>query len=608
MTVFRASSVIAMAAAIAFPVAPVSAAENAAAAFTLAQVAPPVRLAPRRPVETEPQLQPQPGPQPEMGADAPAAPKRKAPVEIKSLSDVDPDSVGVIDAAQGGFAVDMWEGTGRALVARLLPLMPVRVRSMTMRDLMRRLLLTRATVPKGKPDGRSLLALRVEGLFAMGGIEGARQLLDSAPGQPVEESLMRIRAESLFFGNDNSGACKQVRSNIQQFQGAYWQQATAFCLALSGAHAKAAMVADILNEREDAADPAFFTVMEVLSGGRKTEVDALNDPLALTLSMMRTANLRLPAGAAESDKPTILRAVALSPNADLEVRLTAAESAYAVGALSVAELGELYAGIPFEQKELENPLTTAEAGWGPRGRSLLLRAAAGHRVPTARAEVLQRAWQLAREKGGYGLVLHSSLPVLVAIEPAGELIWFAQDGGRALFAAGRRSAALEWLALARREAETNAEAAAAATALWPLAVLSDVEESMPFDGADLERWWKAQKKSGDAAAAGRARLLFGLLSALDKPVGTELWTSLISDARPVSTEVPDPALRHALRVASEDLRVGETVLLALLVLGEKGAAGAAPLALEAVVAALRTVGLRNEARALALEAAIAAGI
>ncbi len=601
MTVFRASSLTSFLVLAAAALAPAAGAvERVPAGYLLAQVAPPVRLSPRRPAETEPEAPAAPA--------QPAVQRRTTLVEIKKLSEIDADSVGVIDASQGGFGVDMWEGTERSLVATLLPLLSAHVRSPVMRDLARRLLLTRATAPKGKPGRPSLLARRVDRLFAMGDIEAARQLLDNAPALPVEESLTRIRIEGLFFGNDNSGACKQVRSHVQQFQGPYWQQATAFCLALSGEHAKAAMVADILAEREGAADPAFFTVMEALSGSTNAVVESLKNPLALQLSMMRAANLRLPDSAAESQRPTILRAVALSPNADLDVRLAAAESAHALGALTVAELGELYAGIRFESKELENPLTTADVKWGPRGRALLLRTATGQKVPTARAEVLKRAWRLAKEKGGYDLLLQSSLPMLLTIEPAGELVWFANDAGRALFGAGRRGEALTWLALAQQEAGANAEAAAAVTALWPLAILSDTEESMPFVAADLDKWWQAQNKDGGDTAMQRARVLFGLLAAIDKPVAAGLWAQLIGDASPETVTVPNPALRHALRVASEDLRVGETVMLALIVLGKQGVAGAGPMAVEGAVTALRTVGLRKEARALALEAAIAAGI
>jgi hypothetical protein len=72
--------------------------------------------------------------------------------------------------------------------------------------------------------------------------------------------------------------------------------------------------------------------------------------------------------------------------------------------------------------------------------------------------------------------------------------------------------------------------------------------------------------------------------------------------------MPDATLLYALERASEMRRLGETVLLGLLVLGESGTAESHPLALNAVLRALREVGLERDARALAIEAAIAKGV
>jgi hypothetical protein len=572
-------------------------------------IAPPVRLVPRQlaPIPVPPEGAAAPGEQPAKTIEtAPTGAARS--VEVKTLSKVDPDSVGVIDASQGGFSVNMWDGTERALVARLLPMLPGRISSPVMRQLMRRLLLTRALAPQGKAGGKSLLALRVQRLFAMGDLAAVRGLLQNAPAQLVEESLTRTAVESLFFGNDNAGACKRVRSSVQMFQGSYWQQAIAFCLALGGQHARAAMVADILAEREGAVDNAFFTAMDALAGGRDAVVEALPDPMALRISMMRAANLKLPGDVAASGKPPILRAVAISPNAELDLRLNAAERAEALGALSPAELREIYASVPFEQPELDNPLSAAEAIWGPRGRALLVRAAKLHRASMTRAEVLQRAWRLGSEKGGGDIFLRVSIPELLAIEPAGELMWFARDAARALFAAGRRTEAFAWYSLVSGEAESNSDAAAAVAALWPLVLLSDTEDSIRWDTDGLRRWWAAQKDATDAQTIRRAHLLFSLFEALDKQVPVELWAKVIGDGKPTTAQVPNPALRHALRGASEDQRLGETVLLAILTLGEAGVRSAGPVGLEAVIRALKLVGLHGEARLLALEAAIAAGI
>jgi hypothetical protein len=61
-------------------------------------------------------------------------------------------------------------------------------------------------------------------------------------------------------------------------------------------------------------------------------------------------------------------------------------------------------------------------------------------------------------------------------------------------------------------------------------------------------------------------------------------------------------------VAAEELRLGETILFALVSLGSDGLNRVHPITLNEVISRLRLVGLDIEARALALEAAIAAGL
>jgi len=68
-----------------------------------------------------------------------------------------------------------------------------------------------------------------------------------------------------------------------------------------------------------------------------------------------------------------------------------------------------------------------------------------------------------------------------------------------------------------------------------------------------------------------------------------------------------PALRGGLIDAAADMRIGETVLFALLVLGPQGPAASDPVTLATVVDALRHVGLDAEARRVALEALMANG-
>jgi hypothetical protein len=66
----------------------------------------------------------------------------------------------------------------------------------------------------------------------------------------------------------------------------------------------------------------------------------------------------------------------------------------------------------------------------------------------------------------------------------------------------------------------------------------------------------------------------------------------------------DPRLEQAAR----GRRIGETVLFTLLVLGEGGPAQADATTMTRVLKALESAGFKSEARALAIEAAVALGL
>ena len=89
---------------------------------------------------------------------------------------------------------------------------------------------------------------------------------------------------------------------------------------------------------------------------------------------------------------------------------------------------------------------------------------------------------------------------------------------------------------------------------------------------------------------------------------TEDWLELMDGPTVSATTIPQPALWHAQRIAAEELRSGESVLLALVSLGDGFPGNVDPTAIYRVVASLRLVGFDEEARAIAVEAALAAGV
>jgi hypothetical protein len=522
------------------------------------------------------------------------------PVTIDRLAAVDPDSVGLIGDNDGGLGVGMWRGSSRAQAIELVQLLPAPIDSAAMRSLARRLLLTTATAPDGKSDHGPLLLARARKLSELGAVAESVELIRAAPPGAADARLAQVAVEGLFFANDNSGACARVRG--VDHQGGYWQQALAYCLALAGETEKASVIADLLRERGAETLPGFLGLIEAILGDKNARVELPAEPSALTLSMMRTAKRKLPEAVASSRTAAVLRFMALAPNADLAARLTAAERAAALGALSAGELAEIEAGVPLTPDEMPNAVAISEAQWTPRARALLLRAALAETAPAARAALLMRAFALAREKGGLATFRQVARPALDGFAPVSETLAVAGEVGATFYAFARAKEGDAWYAAVERAAPSNPDAARAWTVLWPLAQLAT--RPAAWDPTMVMKWRAAQGPAGrEDAGRARATLVFVLFEAVGQPVPADAWTSLVNGASAGEPAPSEPAAIYALNHAVREQRRAETVALALIALGSRGPTGASPLALGAVIGALARAGLEADARALALEAA-----
>ena len=75
---------------------------------------------PRRAPAVEAEQAPAEAPLPAVEQQPPAEPGAAATeVEVATVETLDPEAAGVYDEADGGFGVDMWRGTSRALVERM---------------------------------------------------------------------------------------------------------------------------------------------------------------------------------------------------------------------------------------------------------------------------------------------------------------------------------------------------------------------------------------------------------------------------------------------------------------------------------------------------------
>ncbi|MHA1568616.1 MAG: hypothetical protein ACTSXZ_04030, partial [Alphaproteobacteria bacterium] len=184
----------------------------------------------------------------------------------------------------------------------------------------------------------------------------------------------------------------------------------------------------------------------------------------------------------------------------------------------------------------------------------------------------------------------------------------------ALFAVGKPQAAAAWIALIGDQAAQNAESAVAWRSVWPLGLLALPENAANWDPTHLAAWWQDLRASQpeDTASAvtapGKAQMLYTLLETFGMPVDDAQWTALLDAPRRAGGGAPSAAVLRGLGRAATAHRTGEAVLLALIALGQDGPMASSPAVMGAVVSALISLGLEGDARALAIEAAIAAGI
>jgi hypothetical protein len=150
---------------------------------------------------------------------------------------------------------------------------------------------------------------------------------------------------------------------------------------------------------------------------------------------------------------------------------------------------------------------------------------------------------------------------------------------------------------------TSPQAQASVTALWPYAMLAG-DSAADWDGS-LMAWGLARNEAPPEVEEMKQQLAtsFRALGVSERLDGAQETSSAFSG--PVT---PDTTKLIALRDASEAGRRGETLLLAFIALGPQGTAGVHPLTQEAILQALKRVGYDAEARALAIEMALRAGI
>jgi hypothetical protein len=535
---------------------------------------------------------------------SPSAPTAPSGIQVQEIGS--PNSyAGTLEPADGGFGYDMWKGTSAHDVETLLPRVPLPGPSPAMRTLARRLILSNAEPPTGQTD-RDLLPIRAEQLARIGNLADMEAFLAVLPANSKDPSLAAFRREVMWLKNDVAGACAQAAADLSAMPtDPDLGRQQILCQAANGQTKEAQLGIDMLREQGQS-DPKLVMLVDALGGAKGAALPPDLPPSAMLYDLIKKAGLAVLPEWAATAGPALQARLASDDTLDATTRVAAAETAFAAGAAPIDLVTQLYSAQDVTPTQIDAILASEDKNDGPLGRAQLYQGVLRSEQPLRRAQILHRALEMARRFGGYPAAVEANQALLLQMEPAPELAWFAADAGRAFYYIARYERAQAWLNIAQNRAEADAQARAAVPTLALFAQIAGAGQKLTWAPNAVEQWRDAQAKAGDPEPDTRAARLFAILAALGEDVGDQ-WRQMAERAQP-SSGLPDTTLLSRLDAAAAGGRRGEVLLLSLVLMGPTGPADAHPLVVNRVLSALIATGLQSEARTVAFETVIANGI
>ena len=535
---------------------------------------------------------------------SPSAPRRG--IQIQPLSRPSIETLGVLHSGGGSLGYDLWERSQRGIVLGLMRRVPGALDSMTGRQIAYRLLLTDAAPPLSgtEHENADLLAERIERLRAFGHSRGLLRLLDVIPGDIVARRFSLEQVEAQLLEGDYAGACANARAQADLSSAPFfWQKTLIVCQIHNGEIAAAQLGLQLMAELPGPESGAFLAMGRRMLDGFG-EVPQAISASAPDLAMADLLGESLPADFLPLEAPGFAKAALRLAGLPPETRARAAEQAVMQALVPPSALERAYREIAFTPEQRDAALTLAGSQPASVGRALLYQAGARSNDPAAHAEILLNAFETAHDDHLYQAVVAAFEGQLTRLPATPQTAWFAASAGRALYALGRYEQAAQWLELARSEAMVSPQAQASVTLLWPYTLLAG-DSAADWDGS-LSAWALARNE----APATVERLRDHLTTSFRAFGANERLLAGVAQSTPAASGpvTPDPTNLLAMRDAADDGRRGEVLLLVLAALGAEGSDSISPMVQDAVLQSMLRVGMADEARRLAIEMALRAGI
>ena len=181
--------------------------------------------------------------------------------KVIELEDIDANTVGTITEDEGGLGYDMWSGSERNIIQNYLKNLPINKESDTAIELIKKLLLSNAKVPKSNGE-IDLILIRINKLIELGDFDNAKSLIDLVNKKDNEEILIKQTEINLSLNNFDL-ACSNIEEQRKSFkQNLFWRKVEIFCQILNGKTNKANLSLSLLKEEKNFNDENFLKIID----------------------------------------------------------------------------------------------------------------------------------------------------------------------------------------------------------------------------------------------------------------------------------------------------------------------------------------------------------
>lgn len=484
--------------------------------------------------------------------------------------------VGVAGPSEGAMASNAFgEADGRFLETLMRRLRPP-VASRWVSIALRRALVARIDTPRGV-NGADFAAERAWLLVRMGESVSARAMAQAVDTEDYTPKMFEAAMQAALATGDPAALCPAAEAGAALGRERGWVLAQAMCAGLSGTPARAQPLLAAARKSGVAGGIDFQLAQKVVgTGGRGRQGDTIAwdsvpELTAWRYGLAMATGAEIPDSLLDASSPAVQGWRALSASLAPGLRAGAAEIAAARGILSSAALVDLYAIIDAAE---DQPAVAA-------GVARNLRTAFEGQNGSARTEALAKLWDEPKtDEARYArLVLTAGaaarIPTTVEKPDTDRLI-------AAMLSAGFDTPALRWRDKVPRGSDG-----------W--AMLTLVDPAGPTMGyGDVG----AYAGGGDAQVL-KQRMFFAALAGLGRLSTSDIEQG--AKALDVRLANEDSWTRAIAKAATDD-QPGTVVLLAATGMQTHSWSGVSPTTLYRVCAALRAVGMVNEARMIAVEA------